>query len=130
MFLYIELAPGWHSRSVHSFGEPASERWLYLCSSLSKYRVRSGSFQSAKTESGSLFQLPRKPFVVAYQVTTVKLISGIANMPEEKMSESAREVPSTLWPRMAQGESQLRCPQFPFRIQRKCQSKHTVDRLK
>ena len=67
----------------HCFDEPASERWLYLCSSLSKYQPPSGDFVIKKEQKWELASAFQKAIRRADKTTALKLISWIANMPDE-----------------------------------------------
>src|SRR5437762_1708879 len=65
------------------FGEPATERWLALCSSLSKYQAPSGNFLINKERKWELASAFQKAIRRADKPTALRLISGIANMPDE-----------------------------------------------
>src|SRR5579864_8206885 len=65
------------------FGEPASERWLSLCSSLSKYQSGSANFAIDKDRKWELVSGLQKSIRRADKSTALQLISGIRNMPEE-----------------------------------------------
>ena len=68
---------------THCFGEPASERWLSLCSSLSKYQSGSANFAIDKDRKWELVSGLQKSIRRADKSTALQLISGIRNMPEE-----------------------------------------------
>src|SRR5260370_39401617 len=67
----------------HCFGEPASERWLSLCSSLSNYQTPSGNFAIDKKRKWELVSALQKAIRRADKATALQLISGIRSMPEE-----------------------------------------------
>ncbi len=67
----------------HYFGEPASERWLALCSSLSTYQPPAGNFVIQKERKWELVSALQKAIRRADKFTALQLISCIANMPEE-----------------------------------------------
>src|SRR5437899_3397405 len=67
----------------HCLGEPASERWLSLCSSLINYQARSGNFAIDRKRKWELVSALQKAIRRADKATALKLISGIASMPEE-----------------------------------------------
>src|SRR5437588_3192947 len=67
----------------HCFGEPASEKWLDLCSSLSTYQAPSLNFPIEKIRKWELVSALQKAIRRADKTTALKLISGIASMPEE-----------------------------------------------
>ncbi len=65
------------------FGEPALQKWVYLCSSLSTYQAPSLNFPIEKGRKWELVSALQKAIRRADKATTLKLISGIASMPEE-----------------------------------------------
>jgi len=67
----------------HCFGEAASERWLELCSSLSKYQAPSRNFGIHRERKWELVSALQKAVRRADKTTALQLISGIASMPEE-----------------------------------------------
>src|SRR5947207_13706787 len=67
----------------HFFGEPASEGWLALCSSLSKYQPPSGDVVIKKERKWELASAFQKAIRRANKATALRLISGIANMPDQ-----------------------------------------------
>src|SRR5437868_14810433 len=67
----------------HFFGEPASEKWLSLCSSLSKYQPPSGDFVIKKERKWELASALQKSIRRADRATALRLISAIENMPDE-----------------------------------------------
>ncbi len=67
----------------HCFGEPASERWLSLCSSLSKCQIPSGKFAIERDRKWELVSALQKAIRRADKSTALRVISGTVNMPEE-----------------------------------------------
>ena len=67
----------------HCFGEPASERWLSLCSSLSNYQAPSENFAIHKDRKWELVSALQKAIRRAEKATVLQVISGMRNMPEE-----------------------------------------------
>ncbi len=65
------------------FGEPALQKWVYLCSSLSTYQAPSLNFPIEKDRKWELVSALQKAIRRADKATALRLISGIANMPEE-----------------------------------------------
>src|SRR5437763_2027584 len=65
------------------FGQPASERWLDLCSSLSTYQAPSLNIPIEKDRRWELVSALQKAIRRADKATALKLISRIASMPEE-----------------------------------------------
>src|SRR6266699_6175043 len=65
------------------FGQPALQKWVYLCSSLSTYQAPSLNFPIEKARKWELVSALQKAIRRADKATALKLISGIANMPEE-----------------------------------------------
>jgi hypothetical protein len=67
----------------HCFGEPACERWLDLCSSLKTYQAPSLNFPIEKGRKWELVSALQKAIRRADKATALKLISGVASIPEE-----------------------------------------------
>src|SRR5215831_12116181 len=67
----------------HCFGEPASQRWRDLCSSLNTYQARAGNFVIDKSRKWELVSGFQKAIRRADKATVLRLISMMASMPEE-----------------------------------------------
>ncbi len=65
------------------FGQPALQKWVYLCSSLSTYQAPSLNFPIEKARKWELVSALQKAIRRADKATALRLISGVANMPEE-----------------------------------------------
>src|SRR5205823_5033232 len=65
------------------FGQPASEKWLDLCSSLRTYQAVSAKFVIDKDRKWELVSALQKSIRRADKATVLQLISGIRSMPEE-----------------------------------------------
>lgn len=65
------------------FGEPASQRWLTLCSQLREYQPRSRQCGIGKDRKWELVSALQKAIRRADKATALQLISGIATMPDE-----------------------------------------------
>ncbi len=65
------------------FGEPALQKWLSLCSSLSNYQAPSLNFPIEKDRKWELVSALQKAIRRADKATALRLISGIASMPDE-----------------------------------------------
>jgi MgsA AAA+ ATPase C terminal len=67
----------------HCFGEPAPDRWLDLCSSLTNYQACSVNFAIEKDRKWELVSALQKAIRRADKVTALQLLAGIASMPED-----------------------------------------------
>jgi replication-associated recombination protein RarA len=65
------------------FGEPASERWFDLCSSLGTYQAPSLNFPIEKERKWELVSALQKAIRRADKATALKLISGTTSIPDE-----------------------------------------------
>src|SRR5438309_9898375 len=67
----------------HYFGEPHTERWLYLCSCLSKYQAPFSTFEIERDRKWELVSALQKAIRRADKGTALQLISAFAHMPQE-----------------------------------------------
>jgi hypothetical protein len=80
-----------HLRPVpeHCFGEPASERWLQLYSSLLTYQAPSAIFLLHKERKWELASAFQKAIRRADKATVLPLIYGMASVRATKISKTA-----------------------------------------
>src|SRR5205814_8796462 len=88
IILHIQTMPKTHFESEleellvypeHCFGEHASERWLYLCSALSKYQAPSGNYAIGKNRKWEVASAFQKPIRLSDKETFLRLIYRMAN---------------------------------------------------